>query len=140
MRRSRRRLMVLLVTGATTLALAVPAAQAGTANSGLPRAGANPIANMTWGASHDDDLWNAYQSASIAHKALLAPLVRTPRAVWLGYWTPTGQVRADTAAIVQASQNGNPKALTELATFLLNLVSQYGRGDRRRAGDGDRAG
>ena len=117
--------MVLLATGATALAvavlaLAVPAAQAGVANGGLPGAGSNPIANMTWGVSHNDDLWNAYQSASRAHKALLAPLVLKPRAVWLGYWDPAGQVRADTVATVAASQNGNRNALTEFATFLLN--------------------
>ena len=120
-----RRVVVLLATGATALAvavlaLAVPAAQAGVANGGLPGAGSNPIANMTWGVSHNDDLWNAYQSASRAHKALLAPLVLKPRAVWLGYWDPAGQVRADTVATVAASQNGNRNALTEFATFLLN--------------------
>jgi endoglucanase len=75
---------------------------------------------MTWGASHNDDLWNAYESTSGANHALLGRLVKTPRAVWLGYWTPTDQVRAQTAATVVASQNGNPNALTEFATFLLN--------------------
>jgi endoglucanase len=110
----------MLTVGATALALAAPAAQAGTANGGLPGAGSNPIANMVWGASHNDDVWNAYQSVSGKNHALLRPLALTPRAVWLGYWDPASQVRAETAATVAASQNGNTNALTEFATFLLN--------------------
>jgi endoglucanase len=120
LRRGRPLILAMLSTSAAVLALAVPAAQAGVANRGLPRAGSNPIANMTWGAPHNDDLWNAYVAASKENKALLAPLVRTPRASWLGYWDPTSQVRALTAATVAASQNGNKNALTEFATFLLN--------------------
>ena len=115
-----RPVVALLATVATFLAVAVPAAQAGVANRGLPGAGSNPIANMTWGASHNDDLWNAYQTTSGANRTLLSRLVQTPRSVWLGYWTPTNQVTAYTAATVAASQNGNPKALTEFTTFLLS--------------------
>jgi endoglucanase len=120
LRSNRRRLVALLATSATALALAAPAAQAGVANSGLPGAGSNPIANITWGDSHNDDLWNAYVATSGANHTLLSRLVQTPRAVWLGYWTPTNQVRAQTAETVAASQNGNKNALTEFATFLLN--------------------
>ncbi len=54
----------MLATAATALVLAVPAAQAGTANGGLPGAGSNPIAHIAWGVPHDDDLWSAYQSAT----------------------------------------------------------------------------
>lgn len=120
LRRGRRRVAAMLATGATALAVVVPVAHAGTANGGLPGAGSNPIANITWGVSHNDDLWNAYQSMSGSNHALLARIALKPRAVWLGYWTPTGEVRAYTAATVAASQNGNPNALTEFATFLLN--------------------
>jgi endoglucanase len=120
LRRGWRWMVALLATGAASLALAAPAAQAGTANGGLPGAGSNPIANIAWGAPHNDDLWNAYRSVSGSNRQLLARLALKPRAVWLGYWDPTGQVRADTAATVAASQNGNPNALTEFATFELN--------------------
>ena len=120
LRRSRRRAVAILATGATALALATPPAQAGTANGGLPGVSADPIGGMAWGTPHDDDLWNAYQSASGSEQALLGRLALKPRAVWLGYWDPTGQVRADTAATVTATQNGNPNALTEFATFELH--------------------
>jgi hypothetical protein len=116
----RRLLWALLVMGAATLALTARADQAGTANDGRPGAGSNPIANTAWGVPHNDDLWNAYQSVSGSNRALLARIALKPRAVWFGYWTPTAQVRADTAETVVASQNGNPNALTEFATFLLH--------------------
>ena len=51
---------------------------------------------------------------------LLGKLAKPPRAVWLGSWWKVGQVRAETAAIVAASENGNHNALTEFATFELN--------------------
>ena len=42
---------------APALGVALPAAaQAGTANAGLPGAASNPIAHITWGVPHDDDL------------------------------------------------------------------------------------
>ena len=124
LRRNGRRVVAMLAMGATSLALAAPAAQAGTANGGLPGAGSNPIGHIVWGTSHNDDLWDAFQSASGADHALLGRLVQTPRAVWLGYWIPTGQVKAYTAATVAASQNGHPNALTEFATFELNPWEQ----------------
>jgi endoglucanase len=110
----------MLATSAIALVLAAPAAQAGTANGGLPRARTDPISRMAWGIPHNDDLWDAYQSASGSKHVLLGRLALQPRAVWLGYWDPTGEVRADTAATVAASQNGNHNALTEFATFELN--------------------
>ena len=119
MRRSGRRVLALLAMGATTLLLAAPAAQAGTANGGLPRAGSNPIAHIPWGVPRNDDLWNAYQSSSGVNQALLGRLAFKPRTMWLGYWLPTSQVRAYTAATVAATQNGNPNALTQFATFKL---------------------
>jgi hypothetical protein len=119
----------MLATGAAALALAAPAARAGVANAGLPGAGTDPIAAMTWGAPHNDDLWNAYESATGANHTLLGRLALQPRAVWLGYWDPTDQVQADTAATVAASENGNPNALTEFATFELHpWESQTARG------------
>lgn len=110
----------MLLTGVTGLALAAPAAQAGTANAGLPGAGPNPIAHVAWGVPHDDDLWSAYQSATGSNQALLGRLALQPLATWLGWENPNRQVRAETAAAVAASQNGNPNALTEFATFELN--------------------
>ncbi len=121
---------------------------------------------MAWGTPPDDDLGGAYLSASGSNRALLGRLALRPRALWLGSWWPVGQVRAETASTVAATQNGNPNALTEFATFELNpwekqtangvdqpavhgswnvrarrgLVSQHGGGDRQRAGAGDRAG
>jgi endoglucanase len=112
--------VAVLATAATALVLAVPAAQAGTANGGLPGARSNPIAHIAWGVPHDDDLWSAYQTATGLNQTQLARLALTPRAVWLGWENPTSQVQADTAAAVAASQNGNPNALTEFATFELN--------------------
>jgi endoglucanase len=119
-RRSPRRVVAILTTGVAALTLAAPAAQAGTANAGLPGAGPNPIAHITWGVPHDDDLWTAYQSATGTNQALLARLALEPLATWLGWENPNRQVKAQTAAAVAASQNGNPNALTEFATFELN--------------------
>ena len=112
--------VVMLATAATALFLAVPAAQAGTANGGLPGARSNPIAHIAWGVPHDDDLWSLYQSATGSNQELLGQLALMPRAVWLGWENQTSQVQAETAAAVAASQNGNPDALTEFATFELN--------------------
>jgi hypothetical protein len=126
----------MLATAATILALATPAAQAGTANRGLPGAKADPIGRMAWGVPHNDDLWNAYESKSGANHALLGRLALKPRAVWLRFWNRTAQVRADTAATVAASQNGNPNALTEFATFELHpWEKQAARGSWKVSAD-----
>ena len=118
--RRRRVVVAVLATCATALALTVPAARAGTANGGLPGAGTDPIAGMVWGTPPNDDLGNAYQSASGVKRALLGKLALQPRAFWLGWWWPTGQVRAGAAATVAATQNGNPNVLTQFATFELH--------------------
>jgi endoglucanase len=113
---------------ATALILVAPAARAGTANGGLPAAGANPIGRMTWGTPRDDDLWHAYQAATGANQTLLAKLALQPRAVWLGSWDPPAQVRGDTAATIASVQDGNPNVLTEFATFELNPWEQQTAG------------
>jgi endoglucanase len=118
--RSRRRAVTMLATGAAALGLAAPVARAGTANGGLPGARSNPIAHMAWGVPHDDDLWSVYQSATRSNQELLGRLALRPHAVWLGWENPVDRVHAETAAAVAASQNGDPNALTEFATFELN--------------------
>jgi endoglucanase len=75
---------------------------------------------MAWGTPPNDDLGGAYLSASGSEKALLGKLALQPRALWLGSWWTIGQVRAETAETVADSQNGNPDALTEFATFELH--------------------
>lgn len=110
----------MLVACATALVLVAPAAQAGTANSGLPGAGTDPIAGMAWGAPANDDLGEAYQAASGSEHALLGRIALQPRAFWLGWWWPIRQVRAAAAATVAATQNGNPDVLTQFATFELH--------------------
>jgi hypothetical protein len=117
LRRGRLLLWVVLVVVVAALALVARADRAGKAK---PAAAPNPLANIPWGVPHNDDLWNAYESVSGSNRTLLARIALKPRAVWFGYWTPTAQVEADTAQTVTATQNGNPKALTEFATFLLN--------------------
>ncbi len=116
----RRRLVAMLATCTTALALAAPAAHAGTANGGLRGAGSDPIAGMEWGTPPDDNLGGAYLSASGSRKALLARLALRPHALWLGWWWPVGKVRAETELTIADTQNGNPNALTEFATFELN--------------------
>jgi hypothetical protein len=69
---------------------------------------------------HNTDVWRTYQSATGSNQTQLARLALQPQAVWLGWEQPTSQVQADAAAAVAASQNGNPNALTEFATFELN--------------------
>jgi hypothetical protein len=122
--RGRGRVTTVLAMCATTLAVVAPTARAGTANAGLPGAGADPIAGMTWGAPHDDDLWGAYQSATGTKQALLGKLALQPRALWLGSWWRVNQVRAETALTVEDTQNGNPNVLTEFATFELHPWEQ----------------
>jgi endoglucanase len=113
---SGRRVLAMLVSGAVAFALAVPAARAGTANAGLPGAGTDPIGHLPWGIPHNDDLWNAYQSASGSDQALLGRLALEPRALWLGWSWGVGQVSAQAAQTVALAQNGNPNVLTEFAT------------------------
>jgi endoglucanase len=105
----------MLATGAAALA-AAPGAQAGAANAGLPGAGSNPIAHVTWAAPRNDDPWAAYQSAKGAERTLLGRLAAVPRAVWLGWSIPPSQVGAWAAQSVALAQNGNPNALTTFAT------------------------
>jgi endoglucanase len=134
LRRGGRAVVAMLTMCAAALALAAATAQAGTANGGLPGARDDPIGHMTWGTPHDDDLWNAYQSASGADQALLGKLALQPRAVWLGSWDPSGQVRTDTAATVADTRNGAPNALTEFATFELNPWEQQTVGGSWKVG------
>ena len=124
LRRGWRHVVAVLAVGALTLVLGAPAALAGVANGGLPGAPADPIGGMAWGTPHDDDLWGAYQSASGSNLTLLGRLALPPRALWLGYWWPVSQVRAETALTVADTQNGNPNALTEFATFELHPWEQ----------------
>ena len=106
----------MLAAGAAALAVAAPVAQAGTAYAGLPGAGSNPIAHMTWGVPRNDPLWSAYQSATGPNQTLLGKLALQPRALWLGWSWRASQVRAVAAGTVAMAQNGNPDALTEFAT------------------------
>ena len=116
MRGSGRRVVAMLAAGAVALGAAAPAAQAGTANRGLPGAGSNPIAHIAWGVPRNDGPWNAYQSATGANQALLGRIAAQPRAVWLGWSWRVSQVRAQAAQTVALTQNGNPNVLTEFAT------------------------
>lgn len=109
----------MLAACATALALAAPTAEAGVANGGLPGAGTDPIAHMVWGTPPNDDLGGAYLSATGSKRALLGRLALPPRALWLGWWWPVAKVRAETALTIADTQNGNPNALTEFATFEL---------------------
>ena len=84
-RGSGRRVVAMLATGAVALAAAPSAAQAGTANGGLPGAGSNPIAHMAWAAPRNDGPWSAYESATGANRTLLGKLAAQPRALWLGW-------------------------------------------------------
>ena len=106
----------MLATGSVALVAALPAAQAGTANRGLPGAGPNPIAHMAWAAPRNDGPWSAYEAATGANRTLLGRLAAQPRAVWLGWSIPPSQVRAAAAQTVALAQNGNPNVLTEFAT------------------------
>ena len=99
LRRSGRLVVTMLAAGAAALALAVPGAQAGTANGGLPGAGPNPIAHIVWGVPHDDDLWSAYQSATGSDRELLGRLAQKPQAVWLGWENPIAKVQAEAARL-----------------------------------------
>lgn len=106
----------MLATGAITLAVAPSAAQAGAANAGLPGAGSNPIAHVVWAAPRTDGPWLAYAAAKGAQRTLLGRIAAQPRAVWLGWSIPPSQVRTWAAETVAAAQNGNPNALTQIAT------------------------
>jgi endoglucanase len=109
----------MMATGAVALAATPSAAQAGIANRGLPGAGSNPIAHMTWAAPRNDGPWSAYESAKGAKRTLLGRLAAQPRALWLGWWCSVGSVRAQAAQTVALAQNGNPNVLTEFATYEL---------------------
>jgi endoglucanase len=115
-RGSGRRVVAMLATGAVALAALPSAAQAGNANRGLPGAGPNPIAHMTWAAPRNDGPWTAYESAKGANRTMLGRLAAQPRAVWLGWSIPPSKVRAAAAQTVTLAQNGNPNVLTEFAT------------------------
>jgi len=122
-RRSGRLVAATLVAGAAGaagLGMTVPAAQAGVANRGLPGAGSDPIANMTWGVARNDDIWNAYQASKGAKHALLGKLENVPRTDWLGYWIGVRQIKSWTAQVVTGFQNGNPNALAAFNTFELH--------------------
>ena len=119
-RRGGRRMVAVLAACVSALALAAPAAWAGMANGGLPGAGSDPIAGMTWGTPTNDEFGDAYHAASASQQAALRPLALVPRAIWLGYWNPAAQMTGETASLVAGAQNGNPNALTEFVTFELH--------------------
>ncbi|MBO0769339.1 MAG: glycoside hydrolase family 6 protein [Solirubrobacterales bacterium] len=100
-----------------------PAAFAGPANAGLPRASANPLASVPWGVDQDptsDDLWKAYTSAKGKDHQLLGKIATQPHAVWLGYWDNDTWAQRMAAQTVARTTKGNPNVLTQFATFALN--------------------
>ena len=106
---------------ALAVALGSPAAQAGTANRGLPGAGSDPIAHMAWGNPGGyDQLGSAYLSAEGWKRAMLGRLALQPRALWLGWSWHVSQIRAEAAGAVLQAQNGHRNVLTQFATFELN--------------------
>ena len=78
-------------------------------------------ARMAWGAPHNDDLWRRVPvRVGIEPGAAGTARAEAAGGVARVLGNPTDQVQAETAATVAASQNGNPNALTEFATFELN--------------------
>ena len=105
---------LLLFGTATAPAVAAPA------NAGLPRAGANPLTGLSWGVTRDDSVWTAYAAASGRDRRRLARIALRPRTVWLGFWFGDDRIAGQARQAVLETQNGNPDALVQLATFELN--------------------
>jgi endoglucanase len=124
LKRAWRFALALLATSALALVLGASSALAGVANGGVAGAPSDPIAGLPWGAPPNDDLGGAYLAATGAKKVLLAKLALKPRALWLGWWWPTSQVRAEAAQTVAATENGNPNVITQFVTFELHPWEQ----------------
>ena len=108
---------------AATVSAAPPAASAGNANAGIKGASrSNPIAGVTWrpyeGSS--DSLWEAYASARGRHRTLLGRLALKPRALFIGSWIASSQIRSVAEEIVQGTQQGDPGVMAQFGTFELN--------------------
>jgi endoglucanase len=97
-------------------------ASAGTANAGLPGAWKhNPLGGMTWGIYRGpiDGVYPAYASSHGANRRLMARIALEPLTVWTGSWYPDSYARALAGQIIQATTQGNPDVLTQVAVFRL---------------------
>jgi endoglucanase len=98
-------------------------AWAGTANAGLPHASAhNPLGGMTWGiyTGPIDGVYPAYQSAHGRNKQLMAKIALRPLTIWTGSWFPDNYARTVAQQIIQATTQGNPDVLSQIAIFRLD--------------------
>lgn len=98
-------------------------AQAGIANAGLPGASSHdPLAGMRWGryTGPIDGVYPAYVSAHGARKRLMARIALRPLTVWFGSWYSDSSASLVAQQTIQATTNGHPDRLTQVAVFRLD--------------------
>jgi endoglucanase len=129
------------VTIAAIMSAAAPAAWAGTANGGIKGARSNPIARVKWRPYEGsaDTLWTAYASARGRRRMLLGKLALQPRALFIGSWISSSDIRDVAAEVVRDTQRGDSSVLTQFGTFELNPWEGSWTGDGQwDVGDAER--
>jgi endoglucanase len=83
------------------------------------RVRANPLAGRPMGVYRGamEQAWPPYERSRGATRATLAKIALRPKAKWFGSFVPDREIYAKTRDYVRGSQNGNPKALVQIAMF-----------------------
>jgi len=106
------------------VALLIPAsaADAGTANAGIPGTPSNPLAGLPWGTYTGtlDGIYPAYASAQGRDKELLAKIALRPLVFWFGDWDTESSVRARVSDYLNNVTGGRSDVLAQFAVFRLS--------------------
>ncbi|MCW2815035.1 MAG: Glucanase [Nocardioides sp.] len=83
------------------------------------RAAANPLAGRRMGVYQGPQelAWEPYARSRGATRATLAEIALRPKARWFGSWIADRDIYAKTRDYVRVSQDGDPKALVQMAMF-----------------------
>lgn len=97
----------------------------------------NPLAGRTWGSAYGwqspyDDPMSAEDEALVNAKIWSRPM-----APWMGSWIPDNQIQQRVARYVATAQDGDPEALTQIATF--RMVPWEGDACERLATEAEQA-
>ncbi|MDP3893309.1 glycoside hydrolase family 6 protein [Nocardioides sp.] len=91
-----------------------------------PKNPANPLARRVWGVYEgpQDQVWRPYQAASGEERELIGRIALRPRTKWYGAFVPDGDIAERVRQYVESSQDGDPRALVQLAVFRMQPWGQ----------------
>jgi len=117
-------LSIFLAIVGVALSLIPAAAQAGTANAGIPHASrTNPLAGLPWGVytgPYDSSVYPYYAKAQGRNRQLLAKIALRPQAFSFGSWFSDQDIATVVRQYIQNATGGNPNVLAQAAVFRLD--------------------